>query len=647
MKPYRQETSSIRNYLFGQGKKRHLKGGAATLTKGVALATSIFVVWSVFSHPQALVQRGVTLGLFMALSFLLYSTPGIGASEKIPWYDWILAGATISVSLHIILNTERLITRISFFDPVTLGDLFFGSLLMLLLIEATRRVIGPWLSALSILSIIYIFLGHLIPGRFGHTGFSYQHLIDEMFLTTEGIWGSTLGVASTQVIVFVIFGAFLLHSGAANFIFDLASVVAGWRTGGLAKVAVITSGLFGMISGSPVANVSSMGAITIPMMRKSGYPGDFAAAVECCASVGGILMPPVMGSVAFIMADVIGVPYGKVALAAFLPAVIYYLAIYFSVDFRARRMGLQGLERKEMDPVSVMLKKGMVFFFPIIFMVFRMMTSGVNPARVGIEAVVLVFLCSLFSRENRMNPTKVLNALISGSFNGIMIVVTMACCGIIIGAINLTGLGAKFSSYLMALSHSSVLATLFTVMLLALLLGLAMNISTSYLLTAVVAGPVIVSMGVPIIAAHMFILFYAAMAAMTPPVAVAAFVAASMADAPPMRVGFLAMRITLVAYFLPFVFVFSPALLLEGSWFKITLAFVFGVFAVILMTMGSEGWWLKREMPGKYRVPMIIAGVLVLTGQIYLVLPAVVLAVLMLVLGYGGFDRKSVRTEAQ
>lgn len=647
MKPCRQETLSISNNFFGQGKKRHLKGGTAALTKGMALATSIFVVWSVFSHPQALVQRGVTLGLLMALSFLLYSTPGTEASEKIPWYDWILAGATLSVSFYIILDIERLISRISFFDPVTLGDLFFGSLLMLLLIEATRRVIGPWLSALSILSIIYIFLGHLIPGRFGHTGFPFQHLIDEMFLTTEGIWGSTLGVATTQVIVFVIFGAFLLHSGAANFIFELASAVAGWRMGGLAKVSVVTSGLFGMISGSPVANVSSMGAITIPMMRKSGYPGDFAAAVECCSSVGGILMPPVMGSVAFIMADVIGVPYGKVALAAFLPAVIYYLAIYFSVDFRARRMRLQGLERKEMDSVLVMLKKGMVFFLPIIFMVFRMMTSGVNPARVGIEAVVLVFLCSLFSRENRMNPMKVLNALISGSFNGIMIVVTMACCGIIIGAINLTGLGAKFSSYLMALSHSSVLATLFTVMLLALLLGLAMNISTSYLLTAVVAGPVIVSMGVPIIAAHMFILFYAAMAAMTPPVAVAAFVAASMADAPPMRVGFLAMRITLVAYFLPFVFVFSPALLLEGSWFKITLAFVFGVLAVILMTMGSEGWWLTKEMPGKYRVPMIIAGVLVLTGQIYLVLPAVVLAVLMFVLGYGGFARKSIQTEAQ
>ena len=639
-------TASLFTYVLGEGKKRHLNGRVAALTRCLAIATSIYIIWSVFSHPQALMQRSISLGLVMALAFLMYSTPGSAADRRIPWYDWILACLALSVSIYLNLNLERLISRSYFFDPVTPWDMIFGSLLLVLLIECTRRVIGPWLSILSLMSIGYILFGNLIPGRFGHPGFTFYNLIDEMFLTTDGIWGSTLGVATNQVVVFIIFGAFLLHSGAANFIFDFASGIAGWRTGGLAKVAVITSGLFGMISGSPVANVSTMGTITIPMMKKSGYPASFAAAVECCASVGGILMPPVMGSVAFIMAEVIGVPYGKVALAAFFPAVIYYLAIYFSVDFRARKLGLKGLEKTKIEPLGSTFKKGIVFFVPIVFLVFRIIFSGVSPSRVGIEAACLVFLCSLFSSEHRMNLEKVLQALADGTFRGVMIVITMGCCGTIIGAINLTGLGAKFSSYLMALSQNSFLATLLTVMLLTMLLGLAMNISTSYLLTAVVAAPVMVNMGVNVMSAHMFILFYSAMAAMTPPVAIAAFAAASIGEAPPMQVGFQAMGITLVAYFLPFVFVYSPALLMEGSWIKILLAFMSGVLAVLLMTMGMEGWWLEKQMNKLYRLPMIIAGVMALTGNVYLILLALVLTALIFLKGYGFTALKGANKEA-
>lgn len=637
---------SVFKSVFGVGKKRQLDGWVAVFVKWLAAATSMHIIWSVFYHPQPLVQRSVCLGLFMALVFLLYSAPGSINSTKIPSYDWVLFAMALSVSGYVYINIERLVNRAMFFDPVTAGDLIFGSLLVLLMMESTRRVIGPWLSALSVISISYILLGSFIPGRFGHTGFTFQNLIDHLFLTTDGIWGNTLGVATNQVVIFIIFGAFLLHSGAANFIFDFASAIAGWRTGGLAKVAVVTSGLFGMISGDPAGNISSMGSITIPMMKKSGYPAEFAASVECCASVGGTLMPPVMGSVAFIMAEVIGVPYREVALAALLPAVIYYLAIYFTVDFRARKLGLKGLDKHELPPLSDTLAKGLFFFLPIVFLCFRMLLSGLSAARVGIEAVCLVVLCSFFNKDRRMDLKKVFQSLSEGSLKGIMIAITMGCCGIIIGAINMTGLGAKFSSFLMALSQNSILATLFTVMFLSILLGLAMNISTVYLLTAVVAGPVMVNMGVPEIAAHLFILYYAAMATMTPPVAIAAFIAAGMAEAPPMKVGFQSMRMTLVAYFLPFIFVFSPALLLEGPWIKILMSFMSAVLAVLLMTMGLEGWWFGREMRYPFRISFIFAGVMALTGNLYLVVFSVILTGLIFLKGFGSVWGKRTETEA-
>ncbi len=607
-------------YLWGEGNKRKLTGFPATLYKTIAFFTAIYIFWAIIYYPQPILHRSLSFGLFLALTFMTYTMPGTNTRNRIPWYDWFLAFLSVAVSIYIYLNLERVINRLVFVDPVFLWDMIMGIITVLLLLEGTRRVIGPWLSFLSIISLVYLWAGPFIPGKFGHKGFSSAHAIEELFLTTDGIWGNIMGVATNEVILFVIFGAFLLFSGAGAFLFDFAAAIAGWSRGGLAKVAILASGLFGMISGSPVANASTVGVITIPMMKKSGYPGDFAASVETCASAGGILMPPVMGSVAFVMAEVIGIPYVKVATAAFLPAVLYFLALYFSIDFRARKIGLQGLPKNEIPPLRNTIKQGLPFFIPILYLIFRLTLTGATISRVGLESICLIIVISIFNKKSRMNLKMIFEALADGTEKGIMIVTTMASCGIMIGVFNLTGIGGKFSSVLMSLSDSSLIITLLLVMLLAMFLGLAMNISTAYLLTAVVAAPVLINLGVTVLAAHMFILFYAAMATITPPVAITAFAAASIAGEPPMKVGFMAMRMAIIAYVLPFIFVYWPALLMQAPFYEIIIALFLGVIAVALIAMGLEGWWFEQKVSKISRLLIIIAGIIILTGNIKLIL---------------------------
>lgn len=623
-------------YVMGDGEKRKLPKNLALVVKWVAILTTLYNMWAVFGYPEPILHRGISLGIFYGLVFLFYTMPGTNTKTRVPWYDWVLVGLSAAVAVYIAFNLNRLVTRYPFADAVTGPDLFFGIVTIVLLLEGVRRVIGPWLSILSILSILYALLGQYIPGMFGHSGFSVKAIVDELFLTTDGIFGSALGIASTYIIMFIIFGAFLTNSGAGDFLFDFASAVAGFTRGGLAKVAVIASGLFGMINGSPVANVSSMGVITIPMMKKIGYPKDFAAAVECTASTGGTIMPPVMGSVAFIMAEVIGVPYIKVAAAAALPAVLYYAALYFAIDYRAGKLGMQGLPRDQIPPLGKTLIKGSIFFIPLIFLVVRLM-MGKSPSRVGFETALIILAVSFLRKDTRMNFDKILKSLMEGATGGILVIATMAASGIMIGIINLTGIGTKFSSFLIALSGQSMIITLIMTMLLALILGLAMNITPAYLLTAVVAGPVLQSLGIPAMAAHMFILFFAAMATMTPPVASAAFAAAGIAEAEPMRVGFLSMRIAAVAYLMPFVFIYQQGLLLAAPVWQIALSLVSGLVACAMIAMGSEGWF-RKNLTKVQQIILIVCGLACLPGR--MLVTAVAVSVAVLTLGLTLFKRE-------
>jgi len=593
---------------MGEGVKRELDPKMQKILMRIQAAVAIYIMIAILAYPDQIVHRGVCFSLFTSLALIRYASPGSASTVSIPWQDWIMVILSVSVGVYIFADADRIISRFPFADPVTGADIFFGTLTIFLLLESIRRIIGPWLSILSILAVGYLYAGPWIPGLLAHSGYSADDIIDELFLTTDGVFGSTMGVAVNQILVFIFFGAFLVKSGIGAYMYDLAVFIAGRSRGGIAKAAILTSAFFGMISGSAVANVSSMGVITIPMMKKNGYQPEFAAALESCASVGGIFMPPIMGSVAFVMAEVAGFPYRMVALAALLPAVLYYLAIFFAIDARASKLKLKGVAPDPKITFAIMARRGAVYLLPVIFLVARII-SGTSPSRVGIESIAAVIIASLVFSDNRINPQKMMQALAEGVGQGIMIVTTMAACGIMIGVINLTGVSAKFSSLLLSAAGDSLPATLFLAMLLAMFLGLAMNITPAYLLTAVVAAPAMIGLGVPVMAAHMFILFYAAMATVTPPVALTAFAAASIADAPPMRVGFQAMRIGFVAYVLPFAFVAHPGLLLGSGVQGVLLAILSGVFAVFCFAFGMEGWFRNVSLGLPCRLALIMSGV--------------------------------------
>jgi len=538
----------------------------------------------------------------------------------------LLSLLSLSIGGYIFLNIDRLVVRYPFVAPVYVMDFVFCILTVFILLEGTRRIIGPWLSFLSMGALIYVFFGKTMPGRFGHMGFSFKNIVDGLFLTGDGIWGSTLGIASTHIMIFILFGSFLLMTGAGDFLFNLVSRMSGSGRGGVAKIAILTSAMFGMISGSAIANASTTGIMTIPIMKKNGYPSDFSAAVESCASVGGCFMPPIMGSVAFMMAEVVGIPYYQIAIIAFLPALIYFTALFFIVDARSAKIGLKGLEKDKTVGVFSILKKGSGFFIPLILLIFRLM-KGITPSRVGLEAIVVTIIIGLFSKENKLTFKKVLDALVKGIEKSLMIVSTMGTCGILIGIVHTTGIASKISSLLVSLVSYSSIITLFIVMTIAIFLGLAMNITSSYLLTAVICAPVLIRFGYEPVSVHMFILFFSAMATITPPVALTSFAAASIADAPPMKVGFLSMKTGFVAYVLPFVFVFKPSILLIGSWQETVLVFISVLVGVKVLALGTERWFLGRKISIFKGIILSILGVVIILGDLIYILISIILII--------------------
>lgn len=611
-------------YIFGQGEKRILTGRWLFIKKVISIIISCYVFLSVLIYPEPILHRSLVFSGIFSVIFITYSSPGYKGRMVVPWYDILLSFSSILIGFYIFLNIDRLVERYPFVGPVYLADYIFFIMTIFILLEGTRRIIGPWLSFLSIGSLMYVFLGEAIPGRFGHMGFSFKNIVDGLFLTGDGIWGSSLGIASTHIVIFIMFGSFLLETGAGDFLFNLVSRVSGSGRGGVAKIAIFTSAMFGMISGSAIANASTTGIMTIPIMKKNGYPSEFSAAVESCASVGGCFMPPIMGSVAFMMSEVVGIPYHHIAVIAFLPALIYFTALFFVVDARSAKIGLKGLDKDKSIRVFSILKKGSGFFFPLTLLIIRLM-NGITPSRVGLEVIGVTIIIGLLSKENKLTFKKISKALVKGIDKSLMIVSTMATCGILIGIIHTTGIASKISSLLVSLVSYSSIITLLMVMLIAIFLGLAMNITSSYLLTAVMCAPVLIRFGYEPVSVHMFILFFSAMATITPPVALTSFAAASIADAPPMKVGFLSMKTGLVAYILPFVFVFKPAILLVGPWQEIIFVFVTAVLGVKILALGTERWFLGRKIGILQGVLLSILGIIIILGNLTFIIISIIL----------------------
>lgn len=493
--------------------------------------------------------------------------------------------------VYFIRHAEAVHFRAGMF-PTTL-DVIFGSLTMLVVLEITRRAGGTGMFVLAVIAFIYTMVGPYMPGLLHHRGYNFATVISFLY-SPLGIYGSILGVAATYVILYVIFSAFLSASGAGKFFIDLSYALAGSLRGGPAKVAIAASALFGTINGSTTTNVLTTGTFTIPLMKRAGYEPKFAGAVEAVASCGGQLMPPIMGVAAFLIVENLGVPYTEVMKAALVPAIIYFTSLFFMVDFEAAKTNLARLESDERSSPRTVLREGWHLLLPLVLLIVSLVFFKVSPIRAAFWGIAGAIVASRFKKSTRIGIRHVLDALEEGMRSAVSVSAVCAGAGIIVGSLYLTGLGIKLSAILMEYSQGILPVALMMVMGMTILLGMGLPTVAAYGIPAAILVPALTKLGVAPLAAHMFIFYYSCISAITPPVALGAFVAAPLAGAHPSEVGWTATRIGLVGLLLPFMFIYSPGLLLNGSASQIVIAIATSVVGCISLAGGLIGWFVER-----------------------------------------------------
>ena len=600
--------------LLNQGRKRNLSG--TKIGEVLNILMVIFIIYCIYAlmwgFPYQIVYRSVFLAVLIALAMMFYTFDNKGELNKITIFDYVLAILSLLVGVYILLNADRYINRIVFADKVFISDIIFGIIAILLVLEATRRLLGLPLLSVALVFILYLFFGKYIPGMFRITSrLEFSGIIEHFFMSTSGIYTMPVGVMSSYVVMLMMFGEFLTVIGCGQFFIDIAQSITGGRRGGCAQTAVVSSCFFGMISGSTISNVATTGAFTIPMMKSAGYPAHFAAAVETSASCGGSIMPPIMGAVAFIMAEVIGVPYYKIAIAAIFPALLYYAAIFYGVDAEAVKRNLKGLSKSEIPALRKTISNGIIYLVPLIWLVYRIF-QGISPTKSAFESVLSMLVIGLIKRNKKypLTISLIFRALAKTVRSLIPITSACATAGIIIGVINLTGMGGKFSAILLRLSGGYLPISLILTMIVAIILGMGMNITPVYILTASLAGPALIKAGLLPMAVHLFILYYAAMATMTPPVCLSAYTAAAIAECNPMKAGYTAVKLAFVAFIIPFAFIFNNAIILQNSSImEIIYSLVMVTAALYALASGMYGRVYRKNKLWETAV-LIIAGVL-------------------------------------
>ncbi len=560
-----------------------------------AVLLSLFQIWAVlFSTMDPLLHRAVFLFWVMALAFTGTRAYRSQFREGPRWFDLAPAALSVAAGVYFISQFDRILYRWSLVDALTPADLFFGAVSYLLVLELTRRIVGWAVFTIAIVFSLYVLAGHLLPGTFSHRLFSAPEFIDQMVYTINGIFGAPLAVAATYVYLFILFGVALFHSGAGEFFMGVAQSVAARSRGGAAKMAVIACGLFGMFSGSATSDAVTTGTLTIPFMKRMGYKPADAGAIVAVSATGGGIMPPIMGSAAFLMAEFTGIRYVSIAVAALLPAVLYYLCQLSQIHFRALGGAGEILPDEERGPsVRQLLLRHWPFLIPIAGLTWLLL-SGATPTKSAGVAFALTLGVSWFRKESRIGWRKLATLLEETARAVVVVVAATASAGILVGAFGITGLGGKFSGLLFQVAGQTVLPALLITMVICLILGMGMPTPSAYILTAVVAVPALLRLGIPTLGAHMFVLYFACMSAITPPVAVAAFAAAGIAGADPNRVGFKALRLGIVAFIVPFIFVYQPALLMQGAPLEVMMAAATSVIGVIALAAGLEGWLMVR-----------------------------------------------------
>ena len=629
---------------------RKLTGYAAVVVAVVGVVMSLYHVYARLTPaaPDSLILRMIALAFCLVLSFLLFpfrsSTPldeestrldaAADAPTTIPWIDLGLAALSLACMAYFFVYYDYITTRFPTAHPLSPLDKVVGTVLIALVLEATRRTLGAALPILALLFLVYGVVGPWLPGPLRHKGLTYEILVDQTVFTTEGLFGIPLGVAASYVILFIIFGAFLEKSGAGQFFMNLANGLAGGQRGGPGKVSVVSSSLFGTISGSAVANVMVDGWLTIPMMKRTGFKPEAAAAIEAVASTGGQIMPPVMGAASFVMAEFLGVPYSQIMIAAAIPAIFYYGALFAAIHFNASRAGLRGLPKEELPRLSEILWRQGHLLAPVV-VIFLLLLEGFTATYAALiatatvafawllgrwvwpllgagillwvtdarpwawGALVVVGLVAALLRPHGAQNLKQLvksdapKALRDGAYQTVPVAMATATAGIMIGVILQTGMAIRFTSFLVEFAGGQLFIALVITMLAAIILGTALPTTPAYIMLAALLIPALIKLGVSPLAAHMFAFYFGCLSAVTPPECLAVYAAASISRCSVWAAGWQAMKFAAAGFLVPFFFIYYPALLFQGTWTEVLVAMLTGIVGVVALAAGLEGYFLR------------------------------------------------------
>ncbi len=552
---------------------------------------ALFHLYTAWTGPLVtLMHRAVHTTVVMALIFVLYPFTKKSDKTKPSIFDWVFAALSLVTGGYIVLNYSELVTRAGM---PTQPDIIMGFIIIALVLEAGRRIAGKEIAILAIIFMAYAYFGPLLPGFISHRGYSLPDIAEYMYLTTEGVFGIAIGVSSTYIFLFVLFGAFLGKSGMGQFFNDLAMAIAGSGKGGPAKVAVVSSGLLGSINGSAVANVVTTGAFTIPLMKKIGYEPEFAGAVEATASCGGQILPPVMGATAFIMAEYLGLPYIKIAAVAVVPALLYYLGVITIIHLRASKKGLVGLPKDQLPKVSAVMKERGHLLIPLVGLLY-LLIKGYTPIYAAFYSILLTIGASALRKDTRMSFNDIIDALEEGTRTALGVAMACATVGLIIGVATLTGFGLKLAGAILFLGKGNLFATLVLTMIACIVLGMGLPSIPAYIITATMAAPALAEMGIPPLVSHMFVFYFGMLANLTPPVALAAFAGAGIAGGNTTQTGIQAVKIALAGFVVPYIFAFNNSLLLIDTTFaEASVVIVTAIIGVFALGVGVEGYLFK------------------------------------------------------
>ncbi len=585
------------------------------ITVIISVAFVLFQLYATLSgRIPAQILRASHLAFVQALAFLLFPALKHLPRNTLPLHDVLLAIVGAACWIYIVINFQQLVRRAGAYTPL---DITVGAIGILVLIESCRRIVGLPILIIAVAFICYAFAGPYLPGFLNHRGYSFQRVVSHLFFNTEGIMGTPIGACSTFIFLFILFGALLESTGIGQFFIDMCNAIAGGASGGPAKVAVLSSALLGTVSGSSVSNTVGSGSFTIPMMKKLGYKGEFAGAVEAAASTGGQLMPPIMGAAAFLMAESLGMPYITIVKAAIIPALLYFTGIFITVHLEAKKLGLKGMPKDELPKfLPLFLRKGYMVLPLLVIIVFLCMgRTAVYAALMGIVSALLIGIVSSFvdlaqGKKPSFTINEVVNIMCTAARNIISVAIACAMAGIIIGIVTLTGIGLKFGAGLISISHGIVFITLFLTMISSIILGMGAPTTANYLITSTITAGAIIGLGIEPLAAHMFAFYFGIIADVTPPVALAAIAGAAIAKAKPIRTAFQATKLAVGAFIIPYMFVFNPQMLMihasVGNVIWIVFTALIGMFGV---SSALEGYVFRRTGAVE-RVLFLVGGLL-------------------------------------